>query len=422
MKRITLFSFLLLGMTFFYSCVKESSPSTNTPEKVTKLNIPSNFDWKTSANIVCNFTAQHDTKVEVSLTKEEASFATFIVGRETDNVYLNLPTSTKKVYVKYETKDGNFKTVELVPAGTTLSCTIPGDSKEYVAPQTEIFNIQRAIARTPQQNVGTIYYPARNNGWGTLMFEDLWPGYGDYDFNDLVANYKIQLYMQNNNKVNSMLIGIRVKAVGGSIPNDFYLTLTGVKGGEIDEITPYSSHNAAATAEMVQLNPGNSVHTPATFIFKDIKKNDKKPQGAIYLNTERGYEMPESDWVTVAYFVQFRNSIAIEDVTFDKFDFFIANTEREIHLGGFAPSLLGQSVYDNLATNSNNINPNKYYYSKTNLIWGLSIPADIPHAYENTDFLKAYPNFAKWAQSGGSTNTDWYEDKGDNRINANLVK
>ena len=410
MKRITLFSFLLLGMTFFYSCVKESSPSTNTPEKVTKLNIPSNFDWKTSANIVCNFTAQHDTKVEVSLTKEEASFATFIVGRETDNVYLNLPTSTKKVYVKYETKDGNFKTVELVPAGTTLSCTIPGDSKEYVAPQTEIFNIQRAIARTPQQNVGTIYYPARNNGWGTLMFEDLWPGYGDYDFNDLVANYKIQLYMQNNNKVNSMLIGIRVKAVGGSIPNDFYLTLTGVKGGEIDEITPYSSHNAAATAEMVQLNPGNSVHTPATFIFKDIKKNDKKPQGAIYLNTERGYEMPESDWV------------AIEEVTFDKFDFFIANTEREIHLGGFAPSLLGQSVYDNLATNSNNINPNKYYYSKTNLIWGLSIPADIPHAYENTDFLKAYPNFAKWAQSGGSTNTDWYEDKGDNRINANLVK
>lgn len=118
------------------------------------------------------------------------------------------------MYVKYETKDGNFKTVELVPAGTTLSCTIPGDSKEYVAPQTEIFNIQRAIARTPQQNVGTIYYPARNNGWGTLMFEDLWPGYGDYDFNDLVANYKIQLYMQNNNKVNSMLIGIRVKAVG----------------------------------------------------------------------------------------------------------------------------------------------------------------------------------------------------------------
>lgn len=115
--------------------------------------------------------------------------------------------------------------------------------------------------------------------------------------------------------------------------------------------------------------------------------------------------MPESDWVTVAYFVQFRNSIAIEDVTFDKFDFFIANTEREIHLGGFAPSLLGQSVYDNLATNSNNINPNKYYYSKTNLIWGLSIPADIPHAYENTDFLKAYPQFCQMGPIGMAPQT-----------------
>lgn len=24
------------------------------------------------------------------------------------------------------------------------------------------------------------------------------------------------------------------------------------------------------------------------------------------------------------------------------------------------------------------------------------------------DFLTAYPNFAKWAQSGGVSNTDWY--------------
>ena len=63
---------------------------------------------------------------------------------------------------------------------------------------------------------GLIYIPARRNGWGTLMFEDLWPAYGDFDFNDFVVNYKIQLYMQNKNKVDAMLIGVRVKAVGGS--------------------------------------------------------------------------------------------------------------------------------------------------------------------------------------------------------------
>ena len=36
------------------------------------------------------------------------------------------------------------------------------------------------------------------------MFEDLWPAYGDYDFNDLVLNYKIQLYMNNKNMVDAM--------------------------------------------------------------------------------------------------------------------------------------------------------------------------------------------------------------------------
>ena len=91
---------------------------------------------------------------------------------------------------------------------------------------------------------GLIYIPARRNGGGTLMFEDLWPAYGDFDFNDFVVNYKIQLYMQNKNKVNAMLIGVRVKAVGGSIPYDLCLAMKGVKGGEIDEIEPYNSKNA----------------------------------------------------------------------------------------------------------------------------------------------------------------------------------
>ncbi len=35
------------------------------------------------------------------------------------------------------------------------------------------------------------YYPA--NGPGTLAYEDLWPGKGDYDFNDLVLDYRFKL-------------------------------------------------------------------------------------------------------------------------------------------------------------------------------------------------------------------------------------
>ena len=65
------------------------------------------------------------------------------------------------------------------------------------------------------------------------MFEDLWPAYGDYDFNDLVVNYKMQLYPNNKNMVKEMILGIRVKAIGGSLPYDLCLAIKGIKAGEI---------------------------------------------------------------------------------------------------------------------------------------------------------------------------------------------
>jgi hypothetical protein len=34
------------------------------------------------------------------------------------------------------------------------------------------------------------FYPSED-GFGTLAFEDLWPGKGDFDFNDMVIDYSI---------------------------------------------------------------------------------------------------------------------------------------------------------------------------------------------------------------------------------------
>lgn len=255
---------------------------------------------------------------------------------------------------------------------------------------------------------GLIYIPARWNGWGTLMFEDLWPAYGDFDFNDFVVNYKIQLYMQNKNKVDAMLIGVRVKAVGGSIPYDLCLAMKGVKGGEIDQIEPYNSKNAPE-AELVALNSPNYVKEPAVLKFLNIRENANRPAGAAYVNTEEGYEMPEDRLAEASFMVYFRNSIAIEDVAFDTFDFFLTRDREsdgrriEIHRGGFEPTpaatadynaLAGQSAYTDRA--------GRFYYSNDGLVWAINIPFDIQHAYEKTDFLKAYPQMLEWAQSGGA--------------------
>ena len=88
----------------------------------------------------------------------------------------------------------------------------------------------------------------------------------------------------------------------------------------------------------------------------------------------------------------------IENVAFDTFDFFLTRDREsdgrriEIHRGGFEPTpaatadynaLAGQSAYTDRA--------GRFYYSNDGLVWAINIPFDIQHAYEKTDFLKAYP-------------------------------
>ena len=107
-----------------------------------------------------------------------------------------------------------------------MTYAVPADSEEVETPLA--YSAKTNLSRGNGQAV--IFYPAQENGWGTLMFEDLWPAYGDYDFNDLVVNYKMQLYPNNKNMVKEMILGIRVKAIGGSLPYDLCLAIKGIKG------------------------------------------------------------------------------------------------------------------------------------------------------------------------------------------------
>ncbi len=57
------------------------------------------------------------------------------------------------------------------------------------------------------------FYPSAN-GFGTLLFEDLWPGLGDYDFNDLVLSYRINKITNAQNKLVDLKVIYTVKAAG----------------------------------------------------------------------------------------------------------------------------------------------------------------------------------------------------------------
>lgn len=63
------------------------------------------------------------------------------------------------------------------------------------------------------------YYPSEGVN-GTLVFEDLWPYRGDYDFNDMVVDYKFNQVTNANNEVTAVESKIIVRAIG--VPGNPY--------------------------------------------------------------------------------------------------------------------------------------------------------------------------------------------------------
>ena len=411
------------------SCVK--NPETPQPDgprsgsgTVKEMAVPAGFDWKMSRGITCNFASAHLTRVYVASAADAEPFAVVLAGDGAEPVTLNVPVPVKSLYVKYEKADGTFVTKELPVMGATLAYTVPADSKEFVDVAAGAAKATESTTRAGYagSNRGHILYPAA--GWGTLMFEDLWPSYGDYDFNDVVVNYQVDLMMQNKNQAREMFIALCVRAIGGKLPYDLYLSLRGVRPDQIADIKMDDLQNGVQSCDLVKVNSGNS--RPAILKFVDIKQNLNKPGGTTFLNVRPGEEMKTGNLTVVSFNVTFRNAISTRDLAFDTFDFFIArdDQQQEIHLAGFEPVLFGADRYRALRTQptSNANTQSEYYYSNDNLVWGICIPAEIPHAYETRDFLTAYPNFAKWAQSGGVSNTDWYTDAPGNRNPENLVR
>lgn len=405
MKKSILYA---LAVTVFAGCVKNDMPvqrPAEAPEKMTDLVVPADFDWMTTRDVECAFSSENLSKVYVSTAAEAEPFAVFMAGADAHPVRLEVPTSVQTLYVSYETETGLSAPEPVALSEGRAVYAVSAKSKDYSGTEESV-----QIGKKDK----VIYMPARSQGWGTLLFEDLWPSLGDFDFNDYAINYKVMLYVDHKNKVDEMLVAVRVNAVGGSLPYDLYLQLTDVPGKKIDEVER-EDHKNAPHADLVLLNgSGSKKNNPAVFKFVNIRTNPNKPGGATYVNTEKGYEIAEEDLVEAVFEVEFEESVHVEDLTFRKFDFFIGRESEdgrtEIHTCGYGPTLDGLDDY--IATSFGHPNLDRTlvpYRSNNGLVWALNIPASVQHPYEKGSFLEAYPEFATWAQSGGLRAQDWYE-------------
>ena len=73
------------------------------------------------------------------------------------------------------------------------------------------------------------------------MFEDMFPSLGDYDFNDFVLGYRVQIPFRSGRRGKSVIdeaiqFGIELRAMGGSFPYAPCVRLKDLKAADVDEI------------------------------------------------------------------------------------------------------------------------------------------------------------------------------------------
>lgn len=263
---------------------------------------------------------------------------------------------------------------------------------------------------------------------GTLAYEDLWPGKGDYDFNDLVIDYNFDIVKNNQEIVQSIKATFVVKAFGASYHNGFGFTLPTVDPSDIVSVTGYDVINTSVFDIAVNgLENGQSKAT--IIVFDDARRVMPQTTGGIGVNTqlEFGYTQP----VTVTVEIEFAaNALTYSELNIGTFNpFLIVNTlingvpgvrGLEIHLPDYQPSDLFDESYLGQFEDASNPALGKYFVTEDNLPWAINIAEPFDWVIEFQDITGAYNVFADWAQSGGTNYPDWYQDNSGYRNN-NLI-
>lgn len=252
-------------------------------------------------------------------------------------------------------------------------------------------------------------YPAL--GFGTLGFEDLWPGKGDYDFNDLVIDYQFEITSTPSNMVDNVKATFVIKAFGAELHNGFGFQFMGninpqdltVTGSRITENYITLSGNGTEAGQI----------KPTFILFDDAFKQMAYPGSGTGVNTE--HPAPYVTPVTLVMNITFKpNTYSYNDLDIANFNpFIMVNLNRglEVHLPDYPPtSLADQSIFGQ-ADDTSDPALERYYKTENNLPWAINIYESFAYPIERVNIPAAYNHFIEWAVSGGQSYPDWFQNK-----------
>lgn len=257
------------------------------------------------------------------------------------------------------------------------------------------------------------WYPSKTT-FATLAYEDLWPGLGDFDFNDVVVDFQYEMITNAKNELKDMVGRFHLKAAGASLNNGFAVSMPFAP----DKVQRLEGTNLVGEAIALAANGVEDGHTNETVIVV------LDAIGTLYgefLNTQPERPYVETDMITLKMVL----GTAVADFGVAPFNPFIfINQERgkEVHLIDHKPTELVDASYFGMWEDDSKPDEGKYYQTDKRLPWAIEIPVQFDYPVETVDILLTHLKFAEWAMSSGTEYQDWYLNKPGYRNEENIYK
>ena len=276
-------------------------------------------------------------------------------------------------------------------------------------------------------------YPSKDD-YGTLIYEDLWPKTGDYDFNDVVIDYNIKQVANANNKLVEIQAEYVLKALGGGFHNGFAfstdlkpsqissVTYTWEKNGVVQTGNP-PMHYTIRMANGLEAGQGQAV-VPVFDDGYDILPPSlgARPYYSNVVPTEP-YKTPGKVKVTI----RLAQPIAMTDPGTPPYNPFVITNgvawgrDVEVHLANKPPTQLAASNLFGRDQDTSNAKQGRYYIDTTGRPWAINLPTQFSYVREvldapggsvslGLDIRNAYLKFDSWLGTQGSSYKDWYRD------------
>ena len=250
------------------------------------------------------------------------------------------------------------------------------------------------------------YFPGQT-AYGSLGFEDLWPGKGDYDFNDLVVSYRFNQVTNGANNVVEVKATLITEAMGAIYHNAFGFQMP-VPANLVQSVSGSSILHGQIT---LNANGTETGQTKAVIIAYDDAYDRIPAQGSgVGANTEAGAPYVTPDTLNMSIIMsQPVTQLQLGSPPYNPFIILNGDRSLEVHLPDMAPTdKAAASAFGTMDDDSDPLQ-GRYYKTKTNLPWALNLSDKFYYVYERQPVNTGYLHFNEWAESSGILFPDWFK-------------